>query len=184
MKKYIGLLILIAILLGSAYGQGTSEEKKMTLQGGIGISPLGIVGNTKGIPFSISLGYRVSKEVSLGIYAGLHSTKCVLIEAIPGSLEQTGFNYIITSIGARALYHVNFFENKKIDTYGIVALGYCIISSSVFGEMTSEMPKQSFIMYGFGGGIRYFFAPNVGAFFEGGYGAGIDLLAIGISLKL
>ena len=184
MKNYIGLLVSIAILLGIAHGQSASEEKKMTLQGGVGVSPLGIVGNTKGIPFSISLAYEVSKEVSLGIYAGLHSTKWILMEAVPGWFEETGFNYTFTSIGARALYHVDFFENKRIDTYGVISLGYCIVSSSWFGEITTEEAKTSFIMYGFGGGIRYFFMPNMGVFFEAGYGAGIDLLAIGISLRL
>jgi len=185
MRKYLVLLVLIVFLIGSAYGQSVSEDKKLVLQGGLGISPLeGIVGNTKGVPFSMSLSYKISEEISIGIYTGLHTTKWVAMEAVPGWFEESGYNYTYISIGGRGLYHVDFFENENIDTYGVVSLGYCIVSWSGFGLVTEEEAKTSFIMYGFGGGIRYFFTPNIGVFGESGYGAGIDLLALGISLKL
>jgi len=53
----------------------------------------------------------------------------------------------------------------------------------MFGEVSGLVAKESFLLYGGGGGIRYFFTPNIGVFGEAGYGAGIDLLGTGISFK-
>jgi len=183
MRKYTAGLILMVFLLGGAYGQSAFEEKKVVLQGGFGYSPLGFLGNTKGIPLSFSVDYGVSKEFSVGVYAGRHSSRDVLIQAIPGWFEESGIDYGYTSIAVRALYHVDLFGSKKIDTYGVVSLGYCIVSASMFGEVSGLAAKESFLLYGGGGGIRYFFTPNIGIFVEAGYGAGIDLLGIGISFK-
>lgn len=182
MKKAVSLLIMAALLACSAYAQSASEEKKFVLQGGIGFSSLGLFGTTQGLPLSLSFDYAISKEISIGIYLGRHSSRDVLLEAFPPFWEETGFEYGYTSIAARAVYHVDFFGSKKIDTYGVLSAGYCIVSASTFGLITTE-EKTSFLTYGAGGGIRYFFAPNIGVFGEAGYGAGIDLLGIGISFK-
>jgi hypothetical protein len=183
MKKAVSLLIIPALLACSAYAQSTFEEKKIVIQGGFGYSALGFFGNAKGIPLSFSVDYGVSKELSAGVYAGIHSSRDVLVEAIPGWLEESGIDYGYTSIAVRALYHVNFFGSKNIDTYGVVSLGYCIVSASMFGEVSGLLAKESFLLYGVGGGIRYFFTPNIGVFGEAGYGAGIDLLGFGLSFK-
>jgi len=181
MKKIVSLVILSGLLVCSAYAQSAIEGKKCVVQGGIGISPFGLVGTTRGIPFSMSFDYAISKDISVGVYLGRHSTREILVEALP-HLEETGYKYGYTSVAARAVYHVDFFGNKRIDTYGVLSIGYCIVSGSTFGLVTTEA-KTSFLAYGAGGGIRYFFTPNIGVFGEAGYGAGIDLLGLGISFK-
>ena len=184
MKKSAGFLIMLFIFLNCVLAQ-TSSDKKSILQGGLGISPLGLFGSARGIPISASFSYRMLKNVSLGMYFGWSSSRQVLFQEIPYfDIPESGFNYRYASVMAKGSYHVDIAGNKNIDAYGYVLLGYCIVSASWFGlEHLYVEGKGSFFGYGLGAGIRYFFTPSIGIYGEASYGDGINLLGFGIAYK-
>jgi hypothetical protein len=99
-----------------------------------------------------------------------------------------GWNDII--IAARGAIHYDLFKVSKLDTYGGVALGVRIESStsydwvSPFGpndykKVTGSFTHGLFALYV---GGRYYFSDKLAAFGELGYGLGY--LTLGLSFKL
>ncbi len=157
----------------NAYNQG---DKVVSL--GIGYGLGGLYGTAGMPPISLGFDYGFEKKISLG---GL--------VAYSSSTDDfgTGFSwkYTYIVIGARGAYH--FLEdNKNIDAYAGLILGYNIVSASWNG--TSAQPgfgfssSASYMLFGGFVGARYYFSPKFGAFAELGYGAGI--ITAGISYKL
>ncbi len=99
--------------------------------------------------------------------------------------EDYKWTYTYLVLGARAAYHLKI-KSPKIDPYGGIMLGYNIVSfkepsdwSSTYGSYSGG---DSYLMYGFYGGARYFFNPRMAVYAELGYGFGV--LNLGISYKL
>jgi len=184
MKKSAGFLIMLFIFLNCVLAQ-TSSGKKSILQGGLGISPLGLFGSARGIPISASFSYKMLKNVSLGMYFGWSSSRQVLLNEDPyWDIPESGFDYGYASVMGKGSYHIDIAGNRDIDAYGFVSLGYSIVSVSAFGIAEGLFEaKGSFFAYGLGVGIRYFFNPNIGVYGEAGYGDGINLLSFGIAYK-
>lgn len=183
MKKSFVCLAACFLLLTPVLAQSIHEKGTIVLQGGAGLGLVGLYGNISVPPISVSLDYGMSKELSVGVYAGYSSSKDTIIKASPPIFEEdAGIKYGYTILGVRGSYHFNL-ENKKIDAYGTVMLGYNIVSASIFGLGEGLLEaKGSFAAFGGSLGIRYFVAPKIALFAEGGYG--IEYIRAGLSFKL
>ena len=183
MKKLVFFLAFLALTTSLVFAQNIHEKGTIVLQGGAGIGLVGLYGNISVPPISVSLDYGMSKELSVGVYAGYSSSKDTIIKASPPIFpEDAGIKYGYTLLGVRGSYHFNL-ENKKIDAYGTVMFGYNIVSASIFGlgEETFAA-KASYTAFGASLGIRYFFTPNIALFGEAGYG--VEYIKAGLSFKL
>ncbi len=85
-----------------------------------------------------------------------------------------------TIVGVRGAYHFTGIEVENLDVYAGVMLGFDNLSYSsngtgFGGSYNSDLGLSVF------GGARYFFAGNLGAFAEVGYG--VSFLSIGLSYK-
>jgi hypothetical protein len=88
------------------------------------------------------------------------------------------WNYTI--VGARGAYHFTGIEVENLDVYAGLMLGFDNLSYSssgagIPGSYSSDLGLSVF------GGARYFFAGDLGAFAEVGYG--VSFLSIGLSYK-
>ena len=93
------------------------------------------------------------------------------------------WNYII--LGARAAWHYTELPVDKLDLYGGVMAGLYIETYSYSdndpGYDYDDYSGGTAVYPSFYVGARYWFASNVGAFAEAGYGA--SFLSVGISFK-
>lgn len=185
MKKSIIYLAACFLLLTPVFSQNVHEKGTIVLQGGAGLGLAGVYGNIGFPPISVSLDYGITKEISVGLYAGYSSSKVTLQEAMPPYFpEDVGIKYGYTPFGVRGSYHFNL-ENKKIDAYGTAMFGYNVVSASMFGlgdldELIAA--KGSYAAFGASLGIRYFFTPKIALFGEAGYG--VEYIRAGLSFKL
>jgi hypothetical protein len=85
------------------------------------------------------------------------------------------FSYLL--IGPRASFHYHLID--ELDTYGGLMFGYNIVSSSGNGQFKPN--NHSRFMSALYIGARYYFAGNISAFAEIGYG--ISLIEVGLSFK-
>lgn len=183
MKKTLSYLAACFLLFTPAFSQIVHEKGMMVLQGSAGIGLIGVYGDISVPPIALSLDYGISKEISVGVYAGYSSSKDTIIKASPPILnEDAGIKYAYTILGVRGSYHFDL-ENKNIDAYGTVMFGYNIVSASIFG-LGEGLPvaKGSFTAFGASLGIRYFVTRNIALFSEAGYG--VEYIRAGLSFKL
>lgn len=153
------------------------------VQAGLGFGMMGVYGDVVIPPISFSI--DMAKEIegfplSFGGLVGIAKS-----EYDYGSYyEDYKWTYTYIVIGGRAAYHLKL-NSPKIDPYGGLMLGYNIVS---YKEPDGWNPYydysggDSYLMYGFYGGARYFFNPNMAVYAEIGYGFGY--LNLGISYKL
>jgi len=174
------LLCLSLIVTAPTYAQSNAFNKgDKVLSAGIGFGGLGGLYGSTSMP-TISLGFDYGIDVpkiSVGGIVGYAS-----------STDDFGFGYswkyTYIVIGARGAYH--FLEdNKNLDAYAGIILGYNIVSASWNGTIaqpTYYSASASYMLFGAFVGGRYYFTPKLGAFAELGYGAGI--FTVGLSYKL
>lgn len=182
-KKSFLCLTVCVLLFAPVMAQNLHEKGTMVMQGSAGIGMVGIYGSASVPPLALSFDYGISKEVSVGIYAGYASSKETYIKAAPPILnEDAGIKYGYTIIGIRGSYHFDL-NNPKIDAYGTVIYAYNIVSASIFG-LGEGLPeaKGGFSNIGASLGIRYYISPNIALFGEGGYG--VEYLRVGLAFKL
>jgi hypothetical protein len=108
--------------------------------------------------------------ISLGAYIGFKSFSY--------PMEDAKWNYTI--IGARGAWHFTGLNVDKLDLYGGLMLSYDNLSFSANdgyapGSYSSNVELTPFV------GARYYFANNLGAYAELGYG--VAILSIGLSYK-
>jgi hypothetical protein len=161
-----------------------ATTKDMNISAGLGLGMYGIYGSAGMPPVFVAFDMAVPSihpKISLGG-----------IVAYAGSSDDFGsgkasYKYIV--IAARGSYH--FLENNKnIDAYAGLGLGYDIVSSSVtwsdpnaqrfFGGSWSA--GASYFFFDIHAGGRYYFSPKFAAMAEVGYGVGF--LRVGLSYKL
>lgn len=115
--------------------------------------------------------------ISLGGYVGRKSYKY----SGSGYTQKWGY----TIIGVRSAYHYNGINSDKFDVYGGVMLSYNILNykykdnnGTNIGGSGNYGSAAGFTLYV---GGRYFFASNVAAFAELGYG--VSYLTLGLAFK-
>jgi hypothetical protein len=146
------------------------------INAGIGFGPTGSYDN--GIPpISASLDYKL--PVKLPITAGLITTFSTWKWSLPSSTGDINVTYTNFGIGARGVYHFNFWE--KADVYAGPTLGW-VIQSAKANTSGSSYEGKPFFLFGASVGARYFFTSFLGAYLELGY-SGLQILGAGLTLK-
>ncbi|MDR2952061.1 MAG: hypothetical protein LBU82_02335, partial [Treponema sp.] len=144
---------------------------------GIGFGPTGGYDNSIP-PISASVEYKL--PVSLPITVGLIATYSAWKWSHPlSSTEDISVTYSNFGIGARGMYHFNFWE--KADIYVGPTLGW-VIQSAKANTSGSSYEGKPFFLFGASVGARYFFTSFVGAYLELGY-SGLQILGAGLALK-
>jgi hypothetical protein len=173
-------------------------QGQIFINAGIGFgNPL--FGDTAIPPISASFDYMVpinKLPFSFGAYVGFTTSKHT---AYGGDLRpyynykwDWVYKYTGLAFGARAGYHFNF-GVKNLDTYGGLMLGYYRFAGKAELEGSDTKPAgldvpsasvtdYSTFLFGFNGGVRYFFTNNIGAYAEFGYSA-ISFISVGVSVK-
>jgi hypothetical protein len=191
MKQVIFFLVLFfSISIYSANAQTYSVGTNVVSAGlGLGSS---IAGYTYGSQSpGISLQYERGLwqagpgVISLGGYLGFKSYKYSINDGAGDSYSEK-WNYTI--IGARGAWHYTGLSVPNLDVYGGLMLSYNHLSfsgsvsnsaggyqSAAGGSYGSDLGFTAFV------GGRYFFAGNLGAFLELGYG--VSYLNLGLSYK-
>lgn len=186
MKKLLIVAVVAFVALAmvspsTSLAQNAWHQKDMVLSGGIGIGQAGIYGSSTLPPIFVMFETGVAEKITAGGLVGYS-----------GSSDDFGYgkwSYSNIIISARGSYH--FLENNKnIDAYAGIGLGYVIVSSSVewkdptynniWGGRFSA--SGSYLFYDVHLGARYYFSPKFAAMGELGYGLGF--LRIGVSYKL
>jgi hypothetical protein len=135
----------------------------------------GVYGDATLPPIVAGFEYGFEDKISLGGVVGFAGSKYGF------SGYEWKYSYLV--IGARGGYH--FLENNpELDAYAGVMLGYNIVSvtapsGTFFGGYTAG---ASYMLFGFYGGARYYFSPNLAVYGELGYGLGY--FNLGIAFKL
>ena len=122
--------------------------------------------------------------ISLGGYVGTKSYKYHYSSSYYDYTAK--WNYTI--IGVRSAYHYTGLKNGKADLYGGLMLSYNHLKYKFEDKNGGTSGSYGFGSYGSGTGItayvggNYFFANNIGAFAELGYG--VSYLTLGLTIKL
>lgn len=188
MKRSILLVFLVTGLTAAACAQSFKVGTNV-ISAGIGLgSTLGSYTYSSQTP-ALSLQYErgVWKVggpgvISLGGYLGIKDYKYTGNGV--GYQYSEKWNYTI--IGVRSAYHYNGLKNGKFDVYGGVMLSYNILSYKYSDNITNSS-YSSAGNYGSGMGFslyaggRYYFASNIAAFAELGYG--VSFLNLGLEYK-
>jgi hypothetical protein len=116
--------------------------------------------------------------ISLGGYIGFKGYKYSYTS--PGESYTEKWNYTI--VGARGAYHFTGLDVENLDVYGGLMLAYDDLnySSSGSGGFSSTNYGSDLSLTAFVG-AKYFFAGDLGAFAELGYG--VAFLNVGLSYK-
>ena len=184
MKRKLLVLLFLAVIMVSLHAEYPTafQPGEKIVQAGLGFGMMGVYGDVVIPPISVSI--DIAKEfegypISYGAIIGLAKS-----EYGWSYWEGDKWTYTYFLLGARAAYHLKL-ESPKIDPYGGIMLGYNIVS---YQEPEGWDPYydysggNSYLMYGFYGGARYFFNPKMAVYAELGYGFGY--LNLGISYKL
>lgn len=185
-KRFSHTLLVAAVvffLAGNIFAQdktlGSAPFHKGALIGqvGIGFGLAGIYGTTSVPPITAGLQYGIEDKISVGGLVGFSTSSYEFWSGFSGT-----YTYFL--IGARGEYH--FLENSdNMDAYAGLTLGYNVVSWSASGNagnVYNWTAGDSYAVFGFHGGLRYWFNPNIGVFGELGYGLGF--LTFGASFKL
>ena len=195
MKK-ISILVVLLICVNSVnlLAQETVERTaeypvafqpgEKIIQGGLGFGMMGVYGDVVIPPISVSI--DIAKEIegfpiSFGGIIGLAKSE---YDYSYYNSDDWKWTYTYFMLGARAAYHLKL-KSPKIDPYGGIMLGYNIVSfkePSGWDSTYNYSGGNSYLVYGFYGGARYFFNPKMAVYAELGYGFGY--LNLGISYKL
>lgn len=188
MKRFIVLAFIITGFAAAGSAQSFKEGTNI-ISGGIGLgSTLGSYTYSSQTP-ALSVQYERGVWemdgpgiISLGGYIGLKGYKYSGSSA--GYQYSEKWNYTI--IGVRSAYHYTGLKNGKIDVYGGVMLSYNNLSykysdnitNSSYSSAGSYGSAMGFSLYA---GGCYYFASNLAAFAELGYG--VSFLNLGIGYK-
>jgi hypothetical protein len=188
MKKNFVLKAVFVLLFGLSFNAGINAQLFSTgdrmINLGIGVpSYLGGNGYQTKLPL-------ISGSFDYGVFDGMLDGKAAI--SVGGYLGYTanrfkfagnqGYNFLYFIIGPKATFHYNFVDTWE--AYGGLLLGYTAVSSSSYGEVTDLFGKpdnESRFIPAIYVGARYYFASNMAAFGELGYG--ISAISVGLSFK-
>ncbi len=189
MKKLLAILIVAIFVLPTLNAQESEFNlgtKVLSLGIGIGNSLYSGAYYTSGVP-PISFSYEqaikddVLEKGVIGIVGsiGYNSYK---YRTTYGGYDY-GWNYSNIVIAAGGTFHYPLLD--KLDTYGVLALGYNISSSKEYGNYWPGEDYSSSsggFVFGIYVGGRYYFNEHFAAFAQVGYG--IAYLTFGVSYRL
>ena len=182
-----GVLVLVLVLMATggvfaqnwydSYAPGL-ENNSFFINGGIGWGPTG--GYNMGIPpISVSVDFKL--PIDLPITVGAIGTYSTWKYSSPYYTYRYEVTYTNIGIGGRGMWHFNFMPN--LDVYAGLTIGYVIQNSSVTsGSAYDYNAGNSFFLWGFNAGARYFFTNAIGAYAELGY-SGLQYASIGVTFK-
>lgn len=183
MKKFFSVLIIFVLFGSIAFAQGYKKGVN-NLNAGIGFGLAGVYGDTDFPPISVGFQYGFHEKFSIGGIVGYSQSSYSWGGYWFGGTNQDWtwtYSYII--IGARGEYH--FMEpTDEVDVYGGATLGYNLVSVSEpagWGGV-GYTAEGSYALFGFHGGVRYLFSPNIGVFAEAGYGIGY--FTVGLNVRI
>ena len=193
MKKsaFFGIAILVVSFFAtSGVHAQTFEAGTNVISGGIGIGSSLASGFTYGSQSpGISLGYERGiweagpGVISLGGYLGFKTFKYGYVDPNTGDVSAYKWNYTI--IGARAAWHYTGLDVPNLDLYGGLMIAYDNLSFNYHNSMGGSYSGNASYNSGLGvslfAGARYYFAGNLAAYGELGYG--VSILSIGLSYK-
>ncbi|HXC03188.1 MAG TPA: outer membrane beta-barrel protein [Bacteroidia bacterium] len=186
------LLITFSALRAQSFQKGQVD---LNLGIGLGNTIIGPGNSSTTPPLSLSLGFGITRDISIGGYLGYTSTSYLY----PGwedcgngqgngqyFVDTYKWSYLI--IGLQADFHFGrFIPNEKVDLYAGLLLGNDFATSRY--STTSYCPDHiGYAEQTYGGvllsvhaGVRYHFTPRFGLFAELGYG--ISYLNMGVTFK-
>jgi hypothetical protein len=184
------LLISIGTLKAQSFGKGQTD---LNIGIGLGNTIIGPGDYNSTPPLSISLGYGITRDISIGGYLGFTSASYRYSGWEDYGHGNNGYytdtykwSYVI--VGFQADYHfARFIPNEKVDLYAGLLLGNDFAHSSYY----TNSPYPEHVAYSeqsYGGvvlslhaGIRYHLTNHFGLFAELGYG--ITYLNVGVNFK-
>jgi len=205
MKKWILSLSLIFIsasaIQAQVAGNGNDFERLAYEKGDLSLNAgisFGLIGYGYGyygnrsfpIPLTVNANYGFGEYISAGAFLGYMR--------VSYSDNSFNSNYSLTfnnfSFGAQATFHASTFlkeefdfaiDDSKIDYYGKLILGIETYSWNYDGPVFDNYydDNGADVIFGPVLGVRYMFAPNFGAYVEGGRGT-YGWVTLGASLKL
>lgn len=183
-------ILLIAFALMSAMNASYAQYEKGDLAVNAGIS-FGLIGYGYGYysdgrgmpPLSVNVEYSTNNMLAFGPYLGIYTR----------SYGGGDFRFTAMSFGARGTFHASEFLNdkagmdintEKLDIYGTVLLGFERYTWKYADHIADGYYSSgSRVIFGPVLGIKYFFTPAFGVYFEGGRGA-FGYGTLGVSAKL
>ena len=158
----------------NSYAPGIDSSKAL-INVGIGIGP------TRGYDFGIPP-ISASVDIKLPVDVPITVGPTVALTTWGWSSAYTDVTYWNVGIGGRGMYHFNFVQN--LDVYGGLVLGYVVQWASVTTSVASpsHASSNSFFLWGFTSGARYFFSKALGVYLELGY-SGLQYASAGLTFK-
>ena len=161
MKKLVLVLLILAVVGGTAFSFNIKTFPSPIKKGDFMISPTFSFGSYWGLASAIGItgAFDYALPTPIALTVGL--------EAGVGMVVGTwvGDDLMCLPILARIAWHPNF-EVKNLDTYATLKLGYNVNLTS---DKTEYYTYKGGFSYGFNVGARYFFSNNIGIFGELGY---------------
>jgi hypothetical protein len=178
--KVITLGLALALVAPSMHAQ-IFDKGDMVISAGLGLGntlyAFGSLYSTTVPPVWISGDYCIREDLgpgNLGVGAILGYS------AFKWGDKELGAKYSTIVIAARGTYHFTDLVDK-LDLYGGIDLGAKVLSDKTYGYTTGYETLGSGVVFEPFAGARYYFADNIAANAELGYGFAV--LKIGISFK-
>jgi len=175
MRKLFTAVILSFVLVSAAYSQTAFHKGDQIGQVGLGFGFEGMYGSADVPPITLGYQYGVDDKFSVGGILGYTSSS--------ESYYDWKWKYSYVLLGARGEFH--FLERaRNWDAYVGLTLGYAIVSTSTPSDYHNGGYSEgnSYAVYGFHLGAKYFVSPKVAIFGELGYGIGY--LTVGAAFRL
>jgi hypothetical protein len=187
MKKLFTFILFGSLFFyaGKASSQASYDKGNILINGGIGV---GYYYSRGGIPIILSGEYAVTDAITVGPYLGY--TSRAYTNSYLG--YKWKYRYTFIDFGVRGAYHFAKHLNlntDKLDLYGGVTLGYLsarykvVEAPTAFGTTyySYSNPYGSIFRAGLFIGARYYFADQIAAYTELGYG--IAPWTLGLTVK-
>ncbi len=188
MKKLLAILIVALFTLSTLNAQESEfilGSKVLSLGIGIGNTLYSGSYYTSGVPpISFSYEQAIKDEILekgvIGIIGSIGYNSYKYRYTYTG--YEYGYNYSNIVISAGGTFHYPLLD--KLDTYGVIGLGYNISTFKEVGDFPSGVTSSSSggFVFGIYVGGRYYFNEHFAAFAQVGYG--IAYLTFGVSYRL
>jgi len=188
MKKLLAIVIVALFTLSSMNAQEsefTLGSKVLSLGIGIGNSLYSGSYYSSGVPpISFSYEQAIKDEILekgvIGIVGSISYNSYKYRYTY--STYEYGWNYSNIILAVGGTFHYPLLD--KLDTYGVLALGYNISTTKEYGDIpgTDFSSSSGGVVFGIYVGGRYYFNEHFAAFAQVGYG--IAYLTFGVSYRL
>lgn len=193
-KTFVFLFTLAVACLSSFSARAQYAQGDITASAGFSFGTIGYnwgYGGGRGfLPLSLNAEYSINDKFAIGPYLGFYSRRYDYGGFGMGAYE---FRFRALAFGARGTLHATGLLNdaldlgmdeEKFDLYATLLLGFETYSWDYgdFNNLTVLNDDTGRFILGPVIGVRYFFNPQFGAFFEAGRGA-FGYGTLGVSAK-